>query len=540
MRLETAPFDGLPTFVQVNIRPDYRRTVTLGEQNNFLSECAINGTNLWKSCGIIGWERLRMPRQARFARLLSFLLALGVAAHAATTTIWAGGFGGLYKSIDSGTTWQPVTVSVSNPLLQGTADPQTPNVTALALDPQQPATVYFVGEMPGTGVTGFFRSTDNGNTWTATVLNNGIVPNIFPSPYILVDPVRTNVIYQVWLNGLAKSTDYGATWSMANRPMGGTVTGLSVDPNASGVLYWSSGPYLFKSVDFATTWTPLAPVATTESGLLLGNVVVDLQNSNNLYVGDTEVGFCGTPAKFCGLFRSADGGQSWTNVAVGAEFQQMAFDSRTGIPYVWAAETGVGYRVFTSTNGGNTWNPASNQPPYSVDFPIHLFSDPAAVSSLFGYAWGENLWFKSTDAAETFTTIALPPATNLDSAAPNPQLMVAAVPQALGNVSAATFESGPVAPESLVSALGFDLGTGTFPTAPQSGATSIGGTTITVVDSKGTSRLAPLLYVSPGQVYYEIPAGTALGVATIAVESGDGVVTRAPLGIAPVAPTCLH
>src|SRR5207344_2813039 len=107
------------------------------------------------------------------------------------------------------------------------------------------------------------------------------------------------------------------------------------------------------------------------------------------------------------------------------------------------------------------------------------------------------------------------------------------VPQSLGNVSAATFESGPVAPESLVTALGFDLGTGTFPTAPQPGATSIGGTTITVVDSKGTSRLAPLLYVSPGQVDYEIPAGTALGVATISVESGDGVVSRAPLGIAP-------
>jgi hypothetical protein len=60
-------------------------------------------------------------------------------AHAATT-IWAGTEAGVFKSIDSGTTWQAVPVTTSNPLLQGT-NPQTPNAAVIALDPQQPSTV---------------------------------------------------------------------------------------------------------------------------------------------------------------------------------------------------------------------------------------------------------------------------------------------------------------------------------------------------------------------------------------------------------------
>jgi uncharacterized protein (TIGR03437 family) len=112
-----------------------------------------------------------------------------------------------------------------------------------------------------------------------------------------------------------------------------------------------------------------------------------------------------------------------------------------------------------------------------------------------------------------------------------------AVAKSLGNVSAASFASGPAAPESIVSALGFDLAIAPLSAASQPAPTILGGTTVTVVDSAGASRPAPLFYVSPGQVNYEVPAGTALGVATVTVTSGDGTVSIAPLEIAAVAPS---
>jgi len=74
-----------------------------------------------------------------------------------------------------------------------------------------------------------------------------------------------------------------------------------------------------------------------------------------------------------------------------------------------------------------------------------------------------------------------------------------------------------LAPESIAVAYGQNLASGT---ALPTGATlpvTLGGITVTVKDSAGVSRPAGLYYVSPGQVDYEIPAGTAAGVATVTV-----------------------
>ncbi len=93
-------------------------------------------------------------------------------------------------------------------------------------------------------------------------------------------------------------------------------------------------------------------------------------------------------------------------------------------------------------------------------------------------------------------------------------------------VSAARPLSGPFAPEMIVSAYGRDL-------ALKQGSSD---TLIVVTDSAGVVRPGIQLYISPLQVNFEIPAGTALGVASIAVTSGDGTVSQTSVNIAPVAP----
>lgn len=64
----------------------------------------------------------------------------------------------------------------------------------------------------------------------------------------------------------------------------------------------------------------------------------------------------------------------------------------------------------------------------------------------------------------------------------------------------------------------------------------IQGTRVFVRDSTGTERRAPLFYVSPTQVNYQMPSGTATGEATIIILSGDGSSSFGSVQIAAVAP----
>jgi uncharacterized protein (TIGR03437 family) len=460
-----------------------------------------------------------------YARLILFLLTYGAAAHAATT-FWAGTSAGLLKSVDGGVTWQPVTVTVSNSLLQGTFQ-----INAIAMDPQQPATVYFVGNANGLG---FFRSNDAGNTWTGITLT-GIASGT-GTTWLAVDPVLTNVIYLGSASQLHMSTDFGTTWKAVTVPTG--VGGLSVDPSASGIVYLSNANKVYKSTDFGNTWTQLTTIVTGADTPAVGNVIVDPRNSNTLYVGDEYPfvnGSCGSVLNNqpCGLFKSTDAGHSWTNVAPPGIYTEVVFDPRNNNLYVGAMPNGAGNGLLKSTDGGNTWNLVNNTVTRNL-----LFPDPGAANTLVGFnpfGASANI-YRSTDAGSTWTQINLKAvAVRNGTAFPNVYCM--AVAKAFGNVSAASFESGPAAPESIVSALGFDLATAPLSPASQSPPTNLGGTTVTVVDSTGASRLAPLFYVSPGQVNYEIPPGTAAGVALVTVQSGDGVVSSAPLGIVPVAPS---
>jgi uncharacterized protein (TIGR03437 family) len=103
-------------------------------------------------------------------------------------------------------------------------------------------------------------------------------------------------------------------------------------------------------------------------------------------------------------------------------------------------------------------------------------------------------------------------------------------------VSAANPAAVAIAPGSLATAYGKDLANknagGTSLPLP----TKFGGTSVSIMDSSANTTLAPLLYVSPGQVNFEVPPGVATGAATVTVASGDGTQSIANVQIATVAP----
>jgi len=105
------------------------------------------------------------------------------------------------------------------------------------------------------------------------------------------------------------------------------------------------------------------------------------------------------------------------------------------------------------------------------------------------------------------------------------------------SVSAASLMTGkPLAPGSLASAFGVQLAAATERAASLPLPLSLGGTSVQVTDSAGVRRAAPLLFVSPGQVNYLVPEGTATGPATLTVLRGQQAVATGSLRIEPVAP----
>ena len=108
---------------------------------------------------------------------------------------------------------------------------------------------------------------------------------------------------------------------------------------------------------------------------------------------------------------------------------------------------------------------------------------------------------------------------------------------ALASVSAASYAQGAVAPESLVSGFGanFSTLTASAPTLPL--PETLAGVTVIVKDVLGKERLAPLLFVSPTQINYQVPAGTALGEGAVTIRQGVAVVASGLLQIAPVSPS---
>jgi uncharacterized protein (TIGR03437 family) len=102
-------------------------------------------------------------------------------------------------------------------------------------------------------------------------------------------------------------------------------------------------------------------------------------------------------------------------------------------------------------------------------------------------------------------------------------------------VSAASFDRAQLARGSIATAFGSGLAAST--SAATSGLpTSLAGTSVKVTDFNGTERLAPLFFVSPTQVNYQLPPDTAIGSAVVRIISANGNLATGSTQIERVAP----
>ncbi len=115
------------------------------------------------------------------------------------------------------------------------------------------------------------------------------------------------------------------------------------------------------------------------------------------------------------------------------------------------------------------------------------------------------------------------------------KVQAAANVRTVASISAASFTPS-LASEALAAAFGANLATATQAATSVPLPTTLAGTSLRVRDSQGVERFAPLFFVSPGQLNYQVPAGTANGLATVTVNTADGSLLTGTVSINTLAP----
>src|SRR5713101_5799438 len=120
-------------------------------------------------------------------------------------------------------------------------------ITALAIDPQTPTTVY-----AGTYGGGVFKTTDGGTSWSPTALTNVIVSAM------AINPQSPTILYVATNSGgVLKSMDGGVKWNPTG--LGIAVSALVIDPLTADTLYAGDvGGGVHKSTDGGVNWNVIS------------------------------------------------------------------------------------------------------------------------------------------------------------------------------------------------------------------------------------------------------------------------------------------
>lgn len=116
------------------------------------------------------------------------------------------------------------------------------------------------------------------------------------------------------------------------------------------------------------------------------------------------------------------------------------------------------------------------------------------------------------------------------------QFKTARMQNSLAVVSAASYKGDALAAEQIAVGFGTNLADGIVVASNVPLPTTLGGTSVKVRDSMNVERVAPLFFVSPTQINYQIPAGTINGTAAIIIASSNGQASQTNVQIARVAP----
>ena len=355
----------------------------------------------------------------------------------------------------------PAPIFVQNSL------PFAGRVTAVAPHPSNAATIY-IGADNG----GIWRTTDGGQTWTS--LTDGIAVPAIAS--LAVDPVNPQLLYastipRTYPIRLLRSTDAGATWTESSivtdrgelSPVRCSVNvfkacippssgRLFLDPQRSGspntsTVYFTASSHLFRSDDSGRTFRPVLALATdldfagAEAPTVnpevefLRDAAVDPTRPDRLVVATARPrclnADCSQATTNVALYRSLDGGRSWSRQEIGALSAYSLINTRYADPgavYVprvrlavspsspdvvalaFRDETLRRPRVYRSVDGGESWT-ETPFPANSLTWPLGLAFSPTDANTMYV---GSSGVYRTTNGGQNWQTL---PGTHVDNIA---------------------------------------------------------------------------------------------------------------------------
>jgi photosystem II stability/assembly factor-like uncharacterized protein len=267
--------------------------------------------------------------------------------------------GGVWKTVNNGTTFEPIFDTQSNTSIGDIAiAPSDPNIIWVGTGEANNRQSSSWGD-------GIYRSLDGGKTWT----NMGLRDTKHIGR-VVIDSRDPNIVYVAALGhlwgpnkerGVFKTTDGGKTWSnvlFVNEDTG--VIDLAMDPQSPMTLYAAAyqrrrtpwgfngggpGSAIYRTVDGGANWTKLTkglPEGTT------GRIGLDV------YRGNPNTVYALVENAKGGVFRSDDRGDNWRKVSDldsrPMYYSQIRIDPNND-QRVWQ----LAANMYNSDDGGKTW-----------------------------------------------------------------------------------------------------------------------------------------------------------------------------------------
>jgi photosystem II stability/assembly factor-like uncharacterized protein len=241
----------------------------------------------------------------------------------------------LYRSADGARSWHEL-------------PPFDATIADLDVDPARPDTVYLAAHQ------GLLRSSDGGSTWSR------VGPLQSPSR-LAIAPSSSQVLYAEDGGQIMRSGDGGATWSKQST-WTENFDVFMVDPHDPNTVYVSTSDSLYRSTDAAVHWTR---IRSGDFGLHVYVLAIDRRDARLLYAG----------TGWTGVYRSTDGGASWTHLAGLPRERVRDLELGSGVVYAGQDHRGL-YR-----SSGGRWIPSSRG---LVGSNVRALAvDPAAPSTVY-------------------------------------------------------------------------------------------------------------------------------------------------------------
>lgn len=304
-----------------------------------------------------------------------------------SSILWLGTpSGGLWKSINSGLSWTPITDNMP-----------TLGVSAVLIDSANTNIMYMgtgdrdAGDAPGMGV---WKSTNGGTTWQAS--NNGMGNKTVGM--MLMKPSNHNELLAATSGGVYRTIDAGVNWTKTS--ITANFKDIKYKPGNSNIVYATASGDFYRSTNGGISFTKITSgLPTNGQRLVIG---VSPANSNYVYV------LIGNSSGLVGVYRSTNSGISFSTMATSPNLLGYNINGSDNASQAWydlaiaVDPTDIntiyagGINIWKSTNGGSSWNITAHW--------IGSFSVPAVHADQHALVFDGSKLYAACDGGLYYTT----------------------------------------------------------------------------------------------------------------------------------------